>query len=78
MNNEKEPPGLSLGAGKIQPLFHLSSPATSGEFDLVLDIYNPKIVITGTLKKIRLLKEENTSIAMNTNSFPQIINFIGV
>jgi hypothetical protein len=31
-----------------------------------------------TLNNLSLLKEENTPIAMNTNSFPEIVNFLGV
>jgi hypothetical protein len=58
-----------------------------------LDVYNPKIVCTGTftwiifINNLCLLKEENTPIhggvhswpiAMNTNSFPEIVNFLGL
>jgi hypothetical protein len=49
-----------------------------------LDVYNPKIVeywefhVNLSLSNLCLLKEENTPIAMNTNSFPEIVNFLGV
>jgi hypothetical protein len=51
---------------------------------LFLDVYNPKISdswsfhVDLSLKELCLLKEENTPIAMSTNSFPQIVNLISV
>jgi hypothetical protein len=53
---------------------------------LFLDVYTPKahpknswnFHVNLTLIELCLLKEENTPIAMSTNSFPQIVNFISV
>jgi hypothetical protein len=48
-----------------------------------LDVCNPKIVywdfhVNLSLNNLCLLKEEKTPIAMSTNSFPEIVNFLGV